>query len=86
MHTIVPKKKGGFLVFNVGGSPKTMPGVMVSGAGQSGDKKVFAKKVRVKTKARKFTKTIQKEWTKKFKNRMEKAMNVAVKASGHEMK
>jgi hypothetical protein len=86
MHTIQPKKKGGYLAFKVGGSPKTMPGVMVSGAGNPGTKQVFAKKVRNKITARRFSKTIQKEWDKKFKNRMEKAMNEAVKASGHEMK
>ena len=86
MHTIQPKKKGGLLAFKVGGSPKTQPGVMVSGQGQPGTQQVFAKKVRNKIRARKFSKTIQKEWTPKFKHRMEKAMNEAVKASGHQVK
>jgi hypothetical protein len=86
IHDIVPKRKGGYLAFKVGGSPKTQPGVMVSGSGQPGTVQVFAKKVRVKTRARRFSKTIQKEWDKKFKNRMEKAMNEAVKVSGHAYK
>jgi hypothetical protein len=46
---------------------------------------VFAKKVRVKTRARNFSKGIQKLWEKKFKTRMEKAMKEAADVSGHRM-
>jgi hypothetical protein len=84
-HTI-QAKKGKMLAFRVGGSPKTQPGVMVSGSGSSGKELIFAKKVKVKTRARNFSKNIKKSWDKKFKNRMQKAMNQAVKDSGHEYK
>jgi hypothetical protein len=87
-HTIVPKKPGGVLTFRVGGSPKTEPGKMVSGSGSLGTEWRRTKKVtKNKVRPRNFSKKIQKEWDKgKYKNRMEKAMNEAVKQSGHQFK
>jgi hypothetical protein len=85
-HTIVPRVRP-YLMFKVGGKPKTQPGVLVSGAGSPGDKWVRTKKVsRNKVRPRNFSKKLTKEWEKKFKNRMEKAMNEAVKQSGHAFK
>jgi len=84
-HAIVPKKAK-MLAFKTGGAPKTMPGIMVATKGAQGVNQVFAKKVmHPGTKARKFSKTIQKEWNVKFKRRMEKAVKEATKASGHKV-
>jgi hypothetical protein len=85
---VVEAKHAKMLHYWVGGTPKTQPGVMVSGAGSPGNKEIFIRKNKKSTKTitRKFTKTIQKEWKPKFKSRMEKAMHEAVVASGHEMK
>lgn len=83
-HKIRPKKAGGTLAFPSEFAPKTQPGHMVASKGFSGGKTAFAKEVNHPgTKARKFTKNIQKKWQKLFEKRMDKAMRRAVKASGH---
>ena len=86
-HKIRPKKKGGTLAFPSEFVPKTQPGYMVASKGYSGGETAFAKEVNHPgTKARKFSKNIQKKWKTLFPKRMDKAMRKAVEASGHAYK
>lgn len=62
-HIIAPKN-GKALAFGVGGSPKTRPGVIASGAGSAGSAVILRRKpVRHPgTKARNFSQVIAKKW------------------------
>jgi hypothetical protein len=65
---------------------KTVPGVLGSGAGSRGPTDTFTPYVQHRgTKARGFSKMIQKVWEKRFKQDMQDAMKEAAKASGHGM-
>lgn len=65
---------------------KSMPGVIASGSGGASGGFAYSKGHFVKgIKARKFDKTIQKMWRKKYKRRMEKALSRATKKSNHAM-
>lgn len=77
-HTIVPRR-GKFLVFFVGGKPKTTPKVIGSSAGSKGTKKVFARRVRHPgTKAREFDTTIADKWNSgPFAELMQQQINKA---------
>lgn len=83
-HFIAPKNAPA-LAWRVGYRPKTVAGKMIAQAGGAfGNFAYNSKGHWVKgIKARKFTKTIQKSWEKKFKTRMEKAMKVAAQVSGN---
>ena len=83
-HLITPKKSGGTLAFKSRYKPKTIPNLIGSrGGGSSGDT-VFAKWViHPGTKARNFSKTLQKKWEKIYKGRIEKALKRANQKSGH---
>lgn len=84
-HIIEPKKAKA-LAFNVGGTPKTTPKVIGSGAGSPGTGPVFAMKVHHPgTKARLFDKAIAKKMQKPFKLTMERALKRAVQMSGHKL-
>ena len=86
-HPIRPKRPGGRLAFPSEFVPKSQPGQMVSSKGYSGGETLFAKEVNHPgTKARKFSKNIQKKWKPLFEKRMNKAMKKAVEASGHAYK
>lgn len=78
------KSEAKVLVFPGTFSAKTIPGVLDAREGsQSGDL-VFTPYVRHPgIKPRKFSKTIQKKWRKRYKKRMLKALRVGVQKSGH---
>lgn len=82
LRTITPRSAGGFLVFQPNYTPRTRPGSLSSGAKSSSGPLVFAKKVKHKLRARRFTPQIKnrvqektgpvlskrlKEWEAKFK-------------------
>ncbi len=72
------------LAFASKSTPKTKPGVIGSFGGSSGKVDTFRPYVQHPGGApRNFSKEIQKQWTPKFKRRMEKAMKQAAQASGH---
>ena len=78
------KSKKKVLAFASKSTPKTIPGVIGSGPGSRGKVDTFRPYVQHPgTKARNFSKEIQKIWEPKFKTRMEKALSQARKASGH---
>jgi len=82
-HKIYPRKAKA-LRFQSGYATKTIPGVIGSMAGGPFGDTVFSKGVNHPgTKARNFSKEIEKKWQKKFKRRMEKALSQARLASGH---
>lgn len=82
-HKIFPRRAKA-LAFRSIFVPKTTPGSMVAAKGFVGGDTVYRKYVNHPgTKARKFTQTIQREWRKKFKRRMETALKNAVTVSGH---
>jgi hypothetical protein len=83
-HFVAPKNAPA-LAWQTGYAPKTVAGKMIAQPGGAfGNFAYDAKGHFVKgIKARKFTKTIQKSWEKKFKTRMEKAMRDAVQVSGN---
>jgi hypothetical protein len=65
-------------------SAKTIPGVLDARSGSSGGDTVFTPYVRHPgTKARGFSKIIEKKWTPKFKRYMEQTMRDVRRASGH---
>lgn len=83
-HIIQPKKPGGTLAFKSQYKPKTIPNVIGSRSGGASGDTVFAKWViHPGTKARNFSKTITKNWERKFKRRIEQALSRANKKSGH---
>ena len=88
-HKINPKKPGGVLAFMWGGpgsyKAKSRPGKLRSYAGGiKGGALTFRRWVQHPgTKARDFTKTIEKKWDKLVKGRFDKAMQKAAQASGH---
>ncbi len=76
---IVPRTKP-YLVFKVGGKPKTKPRKIGSGAGKPGDKWVTTKRVRRhKIKARNFSDEIRKRRRRPFYKKMRTAMRKAQK-------
>lgn len=82
-HIIRPVKAK-VLAFNVGGSPKTRPGVIGSTGGSAGSGPVFSKGVRHPgTKARQFSKIINEKWQKRFGAEMIDSMRRARAKSGH---
>jgi hypothetical protein len=84
-HVIRPKNAKA-LHFFPGYVPKTQPGMEVSGkGGYSGDsQEVFSKGVNHPgTEPRHIVEDKQKEWQPKFLKRMQEAMKIAAKASGH---
>lgn len=82
-HIIRPVKAKR-LAFAAGGSPKTQPGVIGSGAGSKGGTPVFAMAVNHPgTKAREFSKIIAAKWKKQFSAEMIDSMRRARAKSGH---
>lgn len=83
-HWVQPKNAPA-LAWQTGYKPKTVVGKMIAQpGGKFGPWAYDAKGHWVKgIKARKFTKTIQKSWEKKYKTRMEKAMKTAAQVSGN---
>jgi len=73
------------LAFSSKSTPKTIPGVIGSSAGSAGPVDTFRPYVanHPGTKARNFSKEIEKTWTPKFKRAMEASMSKVTKASGH---
>ena len=72
------------LAFSSTFTPKTTPGVIGSGPGSRGKVDTFRPYVQHPgTKARNFSKEIQKKWQTIFKSRMEQALRLARQASGH---
>lgn len=79
-HAIRPKRKGYPLRFEVGGKPKTEPNVILSTNGERGSATVWAQMVHHPgTKAREFTKTIAKSYSKEFRQRMQNALDRAAR-------
>lgn len=83
-HFVAPKNAPA-LAWQTGYKPKTVSGKMIAQAGGAFGPYAFDAKGHFVSgiKARKFTKTIQKMWDKKFKTRMEKAMKEAAQVSGN---
>lgn len=82
-HIIKPKKAK-VLHFMGGYTAKTSPGVIGSGNGGSSGGEVFSRGVKHPgTKARGFSKAIEKKWQNSFRRHMEEAMSRAAKKSGH---
>lgn len=80
----VPKVPGPILRFQVGYKAKSMPNVIGSTAGGAFGNFAFSKGHWVKgIEPRNFDETIRKKWEPIFKQRMNAAMKVAAKASGH---
>jgi len=80
-HVILPKRAKA-LAFKSGYKAKTIVGKKVARTGGSFGSTVFSKGViHPGTEARDFDEIIAKEWNKKFKRRMEKAMKKARNAS-----
>lgn len=83
-HIIQPKKPGGTLAFQSQYKPKTIPNMIGSRSGGSSGETRFAKWViHPGTKARNFSKIIKKKWARIYKRRIEKALRIANKNSGH---
>jgi len=83
-HIIMPKKPGGVLAFKSKYKPKTIPNLIGSRSGGSSGDTVFAKWViHPGTQARNFSKVIAKKWERIYKRRIEKALSIANKKSGH---
>lgn len=83
-HPIVPKKKGGVLVFKGGYKAKTAPRQIGSGSGGPFGPTVFAKAVKHPgTKARRFPTVIWKKRMPEFYKVMWAAWRKAIKATGH---
>jgi len=79
-----PKKAASMLAFMAGGTPKTIPGRLVSGYGSPGTDLVFASEVHHPgTEPRKFSEMIAKDWQKKIASRAQKAIDRSVKESGY---
>lgn len=82
-HIILPRRARA-LRFKSSYSPKTRPGVLASFAGGSSGKDVFSKGViHPGSAARNFDVEVRKKWEKLFKRRMEKALALGIKKSGH---
>lgn len=65
-------------------SAKTIPGVLDSRPGRRGGENIYTPYVRHPgTKARRFSKVIERKWTPKFKQYMERTMRDVRRASGH---
>lgn len=81
-HFVAPKNAPA-LAWQTGYKPKTVVGKMIAQPGGAFGAYAFDARGHMVSgiKARKFTKTIQKSWEKKFKTRMEKAMKEAAKES-----
>lgn len=83
-HDIVPKKKGGYLVYRRGYVAKTKVGTLTSRRGGKYGKTVRREYVsHPGIEARNFELLIKKKYEKRFKRRMELAMRRAVAKSGH---
>ncbi len=81
-HKIRPRRKKK-LSFRVGGAPKTRPNVVASFPGRGGDQWRSAKEViHPGTKPRNWSKMLVKEWTPKFRRRIEEAIDIAIRKSG----
>lgn len=81
-RTIVPKKRGGVLVFRSKYIPKTRTGLIGSIKGSSSGDLVFTKRVkRHSIKAREWPKAMAKKLDKRFKQRIENALRRAARAS-----
>lgn len=84
-HKIYPKHAKA-LAFPSMFTPKSTPGVLVSGPGYSGGPTVFSQGVNHPgTKARKISQQIAKMYRAKFKRRMEAAIKNGAKNSGYAM-
>lgn len=83
-HFVAPKRAPA-LAWQTGYTPKTVVGKMIAQPGGAFGSYAYDSKGHFVSgiKARKFTKTIQKSWEKKFKSRMEKAMRTAAQDSGN---
>lgn len=84
----IAAKNAPFLVFKWGGpgsyKAKTSPGVIgSSGSSQSGTTQRFKSVMHPGTKARNFSKEIEKKWQPRFRKEMEATMSKVAKASGH---
>lgn len=82
---LIPKDGPGVLRISEGYQPKTLPGVIGSRSGGSGNRFVI-RKTQVQhpgTEPRHFDKAIAKKWQKPFKRAMEAALKKAAKESGH---
>ena len=85
-HVIKPKKAK-FLRFQSGYRAKTTPGVISSGSGGRSGDVVYSKGVmHPGTKARNFSKLINKKYERRFKDEMHAAMRRAAQKSGHGVK
>lgn len=86
-HIIRPKN-GRFLAFASGYKAKTSPGVIGSRpGGATSNRGIFAREVRHPgTKPRLFSKTIAKNWERRYKAEMHDSMKRAAKKSGHAVK
>jgi hypothetical protein len=85
-YPIVPHNPPKALAFPSQFIPKTFPGIIGSGAGFSGGDTQLRKGVmHPGVEPRKFAETIAKNNKPNFKTTMERAMNVAAKASGHKL-
>lgn len=73
------------LAFSSQSTPKTIPGVIGSSAGSAGSVDTFRPYVanHPGTKARNFSKEIEKIWQPRFKREMEATMSRVAKVSGH---
>lgn len=79
---IVPKKRGGVLVFRSKYIPKTRTGLIGSIKGSSTGDLVFTKRVKSHSiKAREWPKEMAKKLNKRFKQRIENALRRAARAS-----
>lgn len=77
---IIRAKAGGVLVFGVGGTAKTRPRVIASGAGSQGNTIVKTPMVQHPgTKAREFSKTIAAKWQRELPRIMQRALAAALR-------
>jgi hypothetical protein len=75
-HAIVPKKKGGYLVFKSGFTPKSRFRYIGSNKGSKFGPTVFAKKVKHPgTQAREFEQAIGEKWDKELPKTLQRAID-----------
>ena len=83
-HVIKPRRAKR-LRFRTGYRAKTTPGVLISRRGGATGDVVFARKVNHPgTEARGFSEELQRQWSRRFKARIQRAMNRAREAAGRE--
>lgn len=77
-HVIMPKRRGGVLVFGAPSVAKTMPGFIASRAGSRGPLR-FARRVRHPgTRPRRFTETITRKWQAQARTLMTRRVKMAL--------